>query len=68
MGGRFCSLDQTHLALRKYFSENYVIPLPKLNEHQKKSSSPKIEVFFVKIRWRQKKRSSPEIEVVFREN
>ena len=30
----------------KYFSEDYVIPSPKLNEHQKKGSSPEIEVFF----------------------
>ena len=33
--------------MRKYFSEDSVIPAPKLNEHQKKSSSPKIEVFFL---------------------
>ena len=32
--------------MRKYLSEDYVIPSPKLNEHQKKRSSPEIEVFF----------------------
>ena len=32
--------------MRKYFSEDYVIPSPKLRAHQKKRSSPEIEVFF----------------------
>ena len=45
MEGRFYSHDETHLACKKYFSKDYVILSPKLNEHQKKSS-PEIEVFF----------------------
>ena len=41
MGGRFFSIDQTHLACKSTLVENYVIPLPKLNEDQKKKwSSP----------------------------
>ena len=32
--------------MRKYFKEDYLISLPKLNKHQKKSFSPQIEVFF----------------------
>ena len=50
VGGCFCSLDQIAFGLQKYFREDYVIPSPKLNEHQKKGSSPEIEVFFAKIR------------------
>ena len=42
MGGRFCSLDQ----LYKKFSRNDVFPSPKLNEDQKKRSSPEVEVIF----------------------
>ena len=41
-GGHFCSLDQT----RKYFSRNYVIPSPKLNEDQKKKSLPQFWAIF----------------------
>ena len=47
MGGRFCSLDQTNLACESTFSKDYVIPSPKLNEHQKEWSSPEIEVCFL---------------------
>ena len=32
--------------MRKYFSEDYVIPSPKLNENQKKRFSLKSKVFF----------------------
>ena len=46
MGGRFCNLDQKHFGMRKYFSVDYVIPSPKLNEHPKKRSSPEIEAVF----------------------
>ena len=71
MGGRFCSLDQTHLALQKYYSENYVIPSPKLNAHQKKEVfAENWSVFFCEnyLKTKQKKRSSPEIEAVFGQN
>ena len=53
--------------MRKYFSEDYVIPSPKLNEDQKlfrqnqlktnkKRSSPKIEVFFRRYSVKTKKK------------
>ena len=35
MGERFCSRDQTHSDVRKYFSEKYVIPSSKSSEDQK---------------------------------
>ena len=39
MGERLCSFDQTHLGIWlakvPHFSEEYVIPSPKLNEDQK---------------------------------
>ena len=41
--------------LRKYFSENNVIPSPKLNEDQKKGLRRKLKCFFFEIRWRPKK-------------
>ena len=44
-GERFRSLDQTHLECESALVEFYVIPLPKLNEDQKKRFSLKIEVF-----------------------
>ena len=68
MGGRFCSLDQTHLALRKYFSENYVITSPKLNEHQKKDVFAENWSVFLRKLGEDQKKSSPEIEAVFRQN
>ena len=43
--------------MRKYFSEDCVIPSPKLNEHrEKKGLRRKLKCFFAKIRWRQKKK------------
>ena len=40
--------------MRKYFSEDYIIPSPKLNEHQKKGLRQKFKCFFfvAKIRCR----------------
>ena len=59
--------------MRKYFSEDYVNPSPKLTEHQEKRSSPEIELFFFFFLPKlgeepPKKRSSPEIEVFFFQN
>ena len=48
MGGRFYSLDQTHLACESTLGEDYVIPSPKLNEDQTKRSSP-TEYFSLEI-------------------
>ena len=49
--------------MRKYFSRNYVIPSPKLNEGQKKGLRRKLKRFFSKIRRRQKKSSMQKLEV-----
>ena len=62
MGGRFCSLDQ----LYKKFSGKDVFPSPKLNEDQKKKSSPQIEVISPRSQMKTKQKSfSPETEVIF---
>ena len=64
-GGTLLQPWPNAFGMRKYFSQGYVIPSPKLNEHQKKRSS----CFSAKIRWRpKKKRFSPEIEMVFCQN
>ena len=45
------------LGMRKYFSEDYIIPSPKLNEDQKKGlRRRKLKCFFAEIRWRPKKK------------
>ena len=72
-GGTLLNPWSNAFDMRKYLSEDYVIPSPKLNEHQKKKKKKdlrrKLKCFFVdKIRWRPKKRSSPEIEVFFCQN
>ena len=46
MGGRFSNLDQTQFARESTLVKNCVLPSPKLNEDQKKRSSPKTVVFF----------------------
>ena len=69
MGWRFFSLDTNAFGMRKNFSEDYVIPSPKLNEHQKKKVfAGNWSVLSPKLGEDQKKRSSQEIEVVFRQN
>ena len=45
-GGTILQPWRNAFGMRKYFSEDYVIPSPKLNEHRKKRSSPEIEVVF----------------------
>ena len=49
-GGRFRSLDQTHLECESTLVEFYVIPLPKLNEDQKKGFLRKLKCFDPEIR------------------
>ena len=55
MGGRFCSLDQVHSQVRKYFSGNYVTSSPKLSEDQKKKKekkySPQFGTIFGRNLW-----------------
>ena len=48
--------------LLQYFSEDYVIPSPKLTEDQKKMSFPKIEVFSFEISL------PPQFESIFGRN
>ena len=74
MGRRFCSLDQTRLALENTLVDgNYVIPSPKLNEKQKKVFSENRSVFSPKSGEDQKKkkkkeRSSPQFGTIFGRN
>ena len=51
-GGTLLQPWPNEFGMRKYFSEDYVIPSPKLNEHQKKGLRQKLKWFFAKIRWR----------------
>ena len=63
MGGRFCSLDQ----LYKKFSENDVLPSPKLNEDhkQEKVFAGNWSHFSPKSGEDQKKRFSPQFAIIF---
>ena len=49
-GGTLLQPWPNAFGMRKYFSEDYVIPSPKLNEHQKKGLRQKLKYFFAKIR------------------
>ena len=45
-GGTLLHPSPNAFGMRKYFSEDYVIPSSKLNENKKIRSSPEIEVVF----------------------
>ena len=48
-GGTLLQPWPNAFGMPKYVNEDYVIPSPKLNEHQKKRSSPEIEVVFCQL-------------------
>ena len=70
-GGTLLQTWPNAFGMRKYFSKDYVIPSPKLNEDPKnrnKGLRRELKCFFPEIRWRPKKRSSPIVEVYFPRN
>ena len=57
LGGTFLQPWTNAFGMRKYFSEDYVIPSPKSHEHQKnKVFAGSLKCSFAKIRWRLKKK------------
>ena len=56
-GGTLLQPWPNAFGMRKYFSKDYIIPSPKLNEHQKqKGLCRKLKCFFAKTRWRPTKK------------